>query len=261
MQSSIVDKLLQILTLVSEATEPQSFSQLVAASNLHKSTMHRILSLGMESKMLRYDEQTKTYLLGSKVFDLVKNAYRGHDIQSIALNEMVRLHKLVCENITIGVPSGIDTVYLRLLEAPHTMGAIPQPGMREPFHCSASGKAIMAFRHDSIIWGTLQDYCFEKFTSRTITSAKKFKKVLDQVRVVGYATNDREEYEHFVGISAPIFNYLCEPIAVLNIWCLHQRKSIKELSTWSDELLSSAARVTDLVGGEAPSLDSLVDEG
>lgn len=209
--------------------------------------------------MLRFDEQTKTYLLGSKLFDLVKNAYRGHDIQIIAHSEMVRLHNLVRENITIGVPSGIDTVYLRILETPHSLGAIPRPGMREPFHCSASGKAIMAFRPDSVIQGTVKDYCFEKYTSRTITSAKKFTKALDQVRQAGYATNDREEYEHFVGISAPIFNYLSEPIAVLNIWCLHQRKTIKELSTWSDELLTSAARVTDLIGGEAPALGSLVN--
>lgn len=259
MKSSIVEKLLTILTLVSESKRPQTFSELVAASGLHKSTMHRLLALGLEYGVLQYDEQSKTYLLGPKLFDLVKNAYQGYDIQIMALDEMMRLHKLVRQNVTIGVPVGSDTVYLRLLEAPNSMGPIPQPGMREPFHCSASGKALMAFRADSAIRTKLDDHDFERFTTKTITSARKYQQVLKEVRKSGYATNDREEYDHFVGISAPIFNYLSEPIAVLNIWSLHQRCPVEELVKWAEELKASCARVTKLIGGSAPSLASLND--
>ncbi len=96
-------------------------------------------------------------------------------------------------------------------------------------------------------------------TAKTITSIRKFKSVLEEVRMAGYATNDREEYEHFVGISAPIFNYLSEPIAVLNIWSLHQRCSVKELSKWADELMASTSKVTELIGGKAPLLEYLRD--
>lgn len=259
MQSSIVDKLLKILTLVSEATKPLTFSELVSTSGLHKSTMHRLLTLGLENELLQFDEQKRSYLLGPKLFDLVKSAYRGYDIQVIALDEMIRLHRLVRENVTIGVPVGTDTVYLRLLEAPHSMGPIPQPGMREPFHCSASGKALMAFRPDSAIKTKLENYNFEKYTAKTITSAKQFMEAIDVVRQTGYGTNDREEYDNFVGVSAPIFNYLSEPIAVLNIWALHQRCPIDELCTWAGELMDSTARVTGLIGGSPPSNESLAD--
>lgn len=260
MKSSIVEKLLTILTLVSESKQPQTFSELVSVSGMHKSTMHRLLALGLEYGVLQIDEQKKTYLLGPKLFDLVRNAYRGYDIQSLALDEMIRLHKLVRQNVTIGVPVGSDTVYLRMLEAPQSMGPIPQPGMREPFHCSASGKALMAFRSNRAITTWLEGHHFERYTARTITSARRFQQVLREVRLAGYATNDREEYDHFVGISAPIFNYLSEPIAVLNIWSLHQRCPLQELVKWTDELMDSAARVTTLIGGRVPKLDELVDQ-
>lgn len=257
MTSSIVEKLLTILNLVSEATRPQTFSELVQASGLHKSTMHRLLTLGIQYRLLQFDERKKVYLLGPQLFDLVRNAYRGYDIQVMALDEMMRLHKLVQQNVTIGVPVGSDTVYLRTIEAPHAMGPVPQPGMREPFHCSASGKALMAFRTDSAIGIRLEAHDFERYTNRTITCTDRFLQEMQQVRQTGYATNDREEYDNFVGIAAPVFNYLSEPIAVLNLWSLHQRCDLQGLERWRDDLLLSSSRVTALIGGRMPELAEL----
>jgi DNA-binding IclR family transcriptional regulator len=79
-----------------------------------------------------------------------------------------------------------------------------------------------------------------------------FKKELEFVRMNGYGRNDREEYEHFLGISAPVFNYIGEAIAVLNIWSSYPRHSIEDLMEWSDELKASARQVTELIGGSVP---------
>lgn len=257
MQSSIVEKLLVLLTLISQSSKPPTLTELVEISGMNKSTMHRLLSLGLENQLLQCDNDGKSYLLGPKLFDLVRSAYSGNDIQNIALGEMLRLHKLVAENITIGVPAGSDTVYLRILEAVRSVGHMPLPGMREPFHCSASGKAWMAYLPDSLQEARLNAHTFERFTDKTITNDQAFREILMRVRELGYGTNDREEYEHLVGISAPIFNYLAEPIAVLNIWTLHTRYPIEELVTWAGELKASAQRVTELIGGVSPTLKSL----
>jgi len=259
MKSSIVEKLLHVLTLVSESKQPRTFSELVLESGLHKSTLHRLLALGLQYEVLQYDDIKRTYLLGPKMFDLVKNAHQGYDIQILALDEMMRLHKVIRQNVTIGVPVGSDTVYLRVLEAPQSVGPVPQPGMREPFHCSASGKALMAFRPDSAIQSRLSEHHFEKYTDNTITCAREYRKVLGDVRLSGYAVNDREEYDHFVGLSAPIFNYLSEPIAVLNVWSQHLRCPLEELEKWAPELMKSTNRVTSLIGGSPPAIESLTD--
>ncbi|MFK7856488.1 MAG: IclR family transcriptional regulator [Granulosicoccus sp.] len=257
MQSSIIEKLLALLTLISQSSKPATFTELVDVSGMNKSTMHRLLSLGLENQLLQYDNTSKTYLLGPKLFDLVRSAYRGYDIQNVALAEMLRLQKLVKENITIGVPLGSETVYLRLLEATSSVGPMPLPGMREQFHCSASGKAWVAFLPNTLIEATLEAHTFERYTDNTITTARKFHKALLQVREQGYGTNDREEYDHLVGISAPIFNYLAEPIAVLNIWTSHRRYPIEKLIAWADELKDSTHRVTELIGGVQPTSESL----
>lgn len=260
MQSSIVSKLFLLLTIISETRKPMTFSELVAKSGINKSTIHRILSICMEEQLVQFDSQRKTYLLGSKVFNLVRNAYSGYDIQAVSLDEMVRLHELFGENVTIGILSGMEVVYLRMLEADFSWGSMQQPGMREPVHCSASGKALLAFLPEKVIDAKLKGYEFARKTERTITDAVTFKKALGKVRKNGHASNDREEYDHLIGISAPIFNYMSEPIAVLNIWCVNTRHTLDELESWADELKKSANRVTAMINGTAPNLDNLSSE-
>lgn len=257
MQSSIISKLLKLLTEISETQKPLTFSELTKKTELNKSTIHRLLAIGVEEQLVQYDKERKVYLLGPKVFDLVRNAYKGYDIQAVALDEMLKLYETYDANVTIGVPSGMEVVYLRILESREAMGGLQRPGMREPVHCSASGKALLAYLPDKVIASKLDDYEFERFTERTICTAKEFKAALSQVRDCGFGRNDREEYDHFVGISAPIFNYLAEPIAVLNIWSGYPRHTIDDLLGWSDNLTAAAARVTALVGGVAPDIETL----
>lgn len=252
MQSSIVQKVLSVLSVISEAQHPLTFSEIVRRCGLNKSTVHRLLAICTEEKMVRCDVQSKTYFLGPRVFDLVRNAYSGFDIQAIALDEMVQLFERYGANVTLGIPSGIEVIYLRILEAQHAFGGAPRPGMREPVHCSASGKALLAFLPDQVIATKLKGYDYARFTPRTITKADEFLATLKSVRSQGYATNDREEYEHCLGISAPIFNYVGEPIAVLNIWSVYPQHTMDDLIGWSDELRRAAGRVTDLIGGAPP---------
>lgn len=252
MHSSIVSKILALVTIISETRTPLHFSELVIKSGFNKSTLHRLLAIFIEENLVQFEKERKVYFVGSKVFDLVRNAYQGYDIQAVALSEMTRLHDLVEGSVTIGVPSGSDVVYLRVLEARKSLGGIQRPGMREPVHCSASGKALMAFLPEEIIAAKLNNYEFERFTDRTIQSKDAFLAALSDVRRDGFAYNDREEYDHFHGISAPIFNYLSEPIAVLNIWTTYPQHSKAELLEWSRDLVASTARVTDLIGGKPP---------
>ena len=257
MQSSNVQKLMSLVTVSSEARAPMTFSELVNQTGLNKSSLHRLLSIATQEQLVQHVKGSKVYLLGPKVFDLVRNAYAGYDIQAVALDEMMRLHGLFDGNVTLGVPNGTDVVYLRLIEAKGALGGILRPGLREPVHCSASGMTLMSVLPRAVADAVLRDHEFERFTERTITNADTFRAALDHVRTQGFATNDREEYDHFVGISAPVFNYLGEPIAVLNIWTVHTRHSIDDITEWSGELVASAQTVTKMIGGQAPDLATL----
>ena len=231
------------------------FSEIVEKTSLNKSTVHRLLAIGVEEKLVRYEDSNKTYILGHLVFDLVRNAYKGYDIQAVALDEMLGLLDQFDVNVTLGVPSGLEVSYLRVLESRYSMSGIQRPGMRDPIHCSASGKVLMAYHPDKMVDSMLAGYDFRKFTDRTVTNIDEFKAELEFVRKNGFGINDREEYDHFLGISAPIFNYLGEAIAVVNLWSVYPRHTIDDIISWSDALKSSTAKIIETIGGTSPDMN------
>lgn len=248
-QSSIVSKSVAVLDVLGNANGPQTFTEIVKTSALNKSTVHRLLSILTAEGLAYYDEGTKTYTLGHKLLHLARKAWRGFDIQVIALNEMLRLHEIVRENVAIGVLQGSDVVHLRMVESQYHWGIIHPPVMREPAHSTATGKAIVAFLPPQILSAWLDRQAFPRSTKRTITSRAAFERELDKVRERGFGTTDREEMDYVVGIAAPIFNFLDEPIAALNIWAPTNRCSLADLMKWSDALKAATHHVSKLIGG------------
>lgn len=240
--------------MISEAKKPMTFSEIVEKTGMNKSTIHRLLAIGVEERMIRHDSVNKVYLLGPRVFDLVRHAYNGYDLQAMAMDEMVRLYELCDVNVTIAVLSEHEIVYLRILESHRSMGGIQRPGMRDPIHCSASGKAIAAYIPEGVLSSMLKDYDYIQHTERSLVSFDAFKEELAKVRELGIGWNDREDNDLFLGISAPVFNYVGDPIAALNIWSTYPRHTMDDLLGWSGEVRSAAARITEKIGGVAPTL-------
>jgi len=249
LQSSIIEKSIAVLDVLGDAGRPMTFTDVVKASAFNKSTVHRLLSILTNEGLAQYDEGTRTYLLGSKLLQLARKARRGFEIQSVAFDEMQRLFALVQENVTIGVLQKHEVAYLRVIEAEYDWGLIQPPGMREPVHSTATGKALVAFLSPPLLSAWLDCHDFTRFTERTITSRAEFEVELDTVRAKGFAASDRENVDYVNGISAPIFNYLGEPIGALNIWAPTFRHVLSDLLKWSDELMAAAQRISEQIGG------------
>ena len=145
LQSSIMTKSIAVLDALGDGNRPQTFSEIVKSTAFNKSTVHRLLSILTTEGLARYDENTKTYMLGNKLLELARKAWRGYDIQALALDEMLRLHDLVRENVSIGVMQGDEVVHLRMIESQFHWGIVHPPVMREPMHSTATGKALLAF--------------------------------------------------------------------------------------------------------------------
>ena len=245
-QSSIIEKSIALLDVVGDANRPQTFTEIAKASGFNKSTTHRLISILTTEGLLQYDEGTKTYMLGHKLLQLAQKAWRGFEIQAVALNDMLRLHEEVQENVSIGVLQGSEVVHLRMIESQYHWGVAPV--MREPAHSTAVGKVIVAFLPPEIRAAWLDRQSFPRSTKRTITSRRAFEKELARVRDRGLATNDREDMDYVVGIAAPVFNFLGEPVAALNIWAPTNRCSLADLEVWSEALKSAADHVSGLIG-------------
>ncbi|MEQ8654157.1 MAG: IclR family transcriptional regulator [Kiloniellales bacterium] len=258
MSSSIINKTVLLLELLGNANRPQTFTEIVTDSGLNKSSVHRLLTLLQEHRLVQYEERARAYALGPKLLELARKARSGYDLQSVAFDEMQELYRRYQENVTLGILKSNTVAYVRTIEAYHDWSIVQAPGLREPFHSTATGKALVAFLPDKVRNALLQGYEFSRFTERTITNRSDFDAEMERVRRRGYAICDRENLDYVTGIASPIFNYVGEPIAALNIWAPAFRHQLDQLLEWVGDLQAACRRISEIIGSNQTGEDAFV---
>ncbi len=90
-------------------------------------------------------------------------------------------------------------------------------GHRSPVHCTALGKAFLAFQPREKQDELIDDIQFTAYTDQTISNKDIFKAVLDRARALGYARNDEEYVVGMSSIAAPIFDDTGQMVAAVNL--------------------------------------------
>ncbi len=84
---------------------------------------------------------------------------------------------------------------------------VSQPiGKEEPFHCTASGKAMLAFLPEPMRGTFIEEIGFERFTERTIGSREELEEQLALIRECGYAVDEGEYHPNLACICVPVFD-------------------------------------------------------
>jgi DNA-binding IclR family transcriptional regulator len=173
----------------------------------------------------------------------------GYDLQSLAADGMMQLQKDSGHNISIAVIDGDFAVVLRAFDTNKSLGGYSRPGLREPLHVCAAGKALVAHMPQPLFAAKFENYDFFSRTPQTVTTLDAFRTDLETVRERGYATCDREEYEYVFGIAAPISNFVGEVIAVINLWNTVDETDLIGLEEHAPKLISVTREISNLIGG------------
>ncbi len=116
-------------------------------------------------------------------------------------------------------------------------------GLRKPVHCTADGKALIAFQPAA----TLQQIMgvkFDRRTPHTLVEAKELHEELANIRARGYAIDD-EEYELGVrSIAAPIRDDSGNPVAAVGITGPTQRLTKNRLSGLARYVIDAAKAIS-----------------
>ena len=187
-----VDRALDILSLFSYAKPRWGITDIAAAMNLPKGTIHNIVSTLGSAGFLKKDEETRKYFLGPRLFSL--GTIMGGTLE---INQKASgpVHSLVQRT---GLMSRVaiwdhDAALLTMEVAPHNYTALAQRiGPRVAAYCSALGKSLLAFLTGSEIKAYLDRTELISFTSKTILRKDLLLAELEQTRTRGYAVNNEE---------------------------------------------------------------------
>jgi DNA-binding IclR family transcriptional regulator len=196
-----VDRVLHMLSVFGPARLEIGVGDFASLLGVHKSTASRLAATLAARGFLERPPGRKAFRLGPELGRLGLLALGGRDLIALAQGPMAGLAADTGETVNLAVLDGDAVVNIAQADGPHIIGVGNWAGRRTKPHCTANGKVLLAFAGAVIENGPL-----EAFTPRTITSMKKLRAELGQVRRDGWASNLGELEEGLHAVAAPVFD-------------------------------------------------------
>ena len=174
-----LEKGIAVLEYLSLRSAGETLQDIKSALDISQTTAYRILNTLVRLEYLNFSEDTKRYKLSRKL-------------------------------LTLGFRSLIEQA-----QGHHTFRFVLSPGKPFELHCSAPGKAIMAYLPKTVRDRYLSYMTFTRYNSRTITSREAYLEELEKVGKLGYAMDNEEELSGVICVGAPIFNYTGYPCGAI----------------------------------------------
>jgi len=198
--SSVLGRAGLVMNAFRERGSTLSLADLTELSTLPKSTVHRLADQLIELGWLERCQMG--YRLGLRVFELGSLVERRRCLSAAAvphLQELVTRYRLSAH---LGIIDADEVLVLDVLPARGTRLHVQQ-GSRQPLHCTALGKALLAHAPRPVVERVVGS-ALKPLTGYTITSAAVLRSQLDDVIDRGVAF-DREETALGVGcLGAPL---------------------------------------------------------
>ena len=213
----VLERSLAILNALANSHQDASLAEIAATVRLHKSTVHRILMTLERERIVEKHPETGHYRLGLRLFELGSIAVSRFDIR-----ERGRLHveKLVYdteETVHLCVMDQGEVLYIDKLEPARSVRLSSSIGRRNPAHCTAVGKAMMAFMPEHEVDAIIRKHGLQRFTSKTVVTPAELKSDLKICRERGYAIDDEEHEEGVRCVAAAVMDHFGSPTAALSV--------------------------------------------
>ena len=251
--SSIVTRSAQLLDIVCTSAAPLAFTDMVRRSGLPKSSVHRLLSILLEERLLEYAPQTSTYAPGQRLVGWSAHVLKAGRLVDVADGPMQTLCTHTGCHVALSVLDGQSVLYLRTVEAGEPYRHAPGVGERSPLHASAAGKILLAMLPEQRQAALLQTLDLERYTEHTITDRNHLREQVRAARDAGFAVCDREEFLQVSGLSVPIHNHLEDVVGAISLWHTGDNLDLAGLTSFLDGLREQAGEVSLRLGYRAGS--------
>lgn len=209
-----LDRAAAILDAFDPAHPELTLSALVRRSGLPRSTVHRTAD-----RMLRLgwlDKPEERYRIGNRLFELSGLAPVRHELREAVLPFLQDLYNAMHTAVQLGVLDGPQVLIVEKITGHRPMPMLAQVGGTVPTHCSALGRALLAYSPAEVVDAVLTGDLYAR-TNRTLTNPASIRRELAAIPDRGWAV-EREEGNIGVScVAAPVFGPLGDVVAALSV--------------------------------------------
>jgi DNA-binding IclR family transcriptional regulator len=199
---SVAGRVLDMLGAFSSERATLTLSELSRRTGLPLSTTHRLAGELARRGALDRDERGR-YRVGLWLWEIASLASHGMGLRESAMPFLEDLYEATHENVQLAVLDVPDVVYLERISGRHSVNVVSRAGGRLPAHATGVGLVLLANApvdvQESVLAGPLKRY-----TSRTVCSPEKLRRMLAEVRRDGVAISDRQIELVSLSVAAPV---------------------------------------------------------
>lgn len=250
-------KALKLLDALGKSGTGTSISALSSDLGLGKSTVHRLLATLREFDLVWFDPETSTYELGSRILRWSDLLVRQNLLIRHGLPILRELVETCHETASLGIMEGTDVMYVARFESSQRLRMSDQVGGRNPAHCTALGKALLATFAEQEFYALYKGVeALKAITQNSITSTERLWAHLQKVREEGVAYDFEENVPGGICLGTVVRNHGGKAVAAMSVSMPTQRLRGDVLITLKEHLLFAANKLSTglgyiATGGEA----------
>jgi DNA-binding IclR family transcriptional regulator len=242
-----VERALDILLCFSMEKPALTLTQIAEQVGMHKSTIHRLLTTLEAKRFVTRNKTTGTYQLGFRYIELASIMLQDIDINRWAQPYLQHLSALSSETVDLAMLDDDHVVYLQVVQSPQRVKIAAAVGEQLPMHCTATGKAFLAYLPEYQVNEILAKG-MAKYTQNTLISHSQLYQDLHETRERGFAISEEEYEKDINAVAAPILDAKGCPMAVIAIVGPSFRLSHECMLALGQSILETTSTIAREVG-------------
>ncbi len=214
-QTPILERALSVIELLSKNKNGLGISEITRLLDLPKNSVFRITGTLYQQGYLNRDPKTKFFTLSRKFVDIGFSALGEQDLIEQSIDVMRDIRDITKETTLLGIVAEEKGIIMNQVPSNQPIKLTVDLGINFNLHCSAPGKAYLAFLPEAECDKLLDQVELKKYTDRTIASKTDLLEELKKIRKQGFSIDFEEEFEGVHCVGAPVLNHKNYPIAVV----------------------------------------------
>lgn len=229
-----VERALDILICFTRSSN-LGLTEIASEIDLHKSTVHRLLTTLEDRGFVVRDPQTDKYRLGLKIWELSAHLANNDDPAILLLPLMERQRDRLGETVSLYLRDGYERLRIQAVQSNQAVRRVAPVGVRLPLYVGASSKVLVAYSGEEVLQAVLNSPDWPVSIDRDSYVAQ-----LEDIRKQGYATSYEEREQGASSVAAPVFDRKGKLAAALSVSGPVSRLTRERLAEYGPILIEAA---------------------
>jgi len=248
-----LERALRILCGFNHERQSLTLTQLSETIDLPKATVFRLCATLLKYRFLLYDDDSKRYSLGPKLFELGTILWSSLSLRKIASPYLVDLHATISKNLSLAILDDDELLYIdRIQDKRSSSGFGSDIGWRRPSHYGVLGQVLTAFLPDKEVDRLLEKAPLKPLTRKSIVNKRQFKEILRTIREQGFVVEEGTVFEGVTGIGAPIRDSLQNVVAALGVTFISSLEDPAGIKRLTEHVVRAAQAISKELGCRGP---------